>query len=98
MIRHVLLFRFKPETSAEEARTLLAELAELPSRYPAMRRFGLGENVSQRDQTFSHVMSLEFDGREQLEAYLNSSHHERFVQMRFLPNVAERVIGSYEAT
>lgn len=98
MIRHVLLFRFKPETSAEEARTLLAELAELPSRYPAMRRFGLGENVSQRDQTFSHVMSLEFDGRQQLEAYLYSSHHERFVQMRFLPNVAERVIGSYEAT
>ncbi|MBS1895324.1 MAG: Dabb family protein [Actinobacteria bacterium] len=97
MIRHVLLFRFRVDLAADEEAAIIAELRRLPSLYPAMRRFGLGENLSARDRTFSHVMTLEFDRREELEAYLGSARHESFVQTRFLPSVAERVIGTYEA-
>ena len=59
-VRHMVLFRFRPEADAARRRAVLDRLAELPSHYPAMRRFGLGENASERDDTFSHVMTLEF--------------------------------------
>ena len=42
-IRHMVLFRFRPEVEAAGREAVLARLAELPSHYPAMRRFGLGE-------------------------------------------------------
>lgn len=97
MVRHMVLFRFKSWVADDAARAVLDELRDLPSRHPAMRRFGLGTNFSRRDQTFPYVMTAEFDDRRQLEAYLDSEDHERFVHARFLPCVEERVIASYEA-
>ena len=96
MIRHMVLFRFKPGTADEVARAVLDELGALPSQFPTMKRFGLGPNISKRDQTFSHVMTIEFDRREELEAYLDSEAHERFVAARFRPCVEQRAIASYE--
>ena len=62
-----------------------------------MRRFGLGRNISKRDSTYPHVMTIEFDRQEDLEAYLDSSEHERFVATRFRPNIEGRAIASYES-
>jgi len=93
----MVLFRFKP-AATEAARTAVVDgLARLPSLFPAMRRFGLGENISQRDQSFSHVMTIEFATRRELEDYLNSDAHEDFVTAWFKPNVEQRAIASYEA-
>lgn len=96
MIRHMVLFRFRADATDEDREAVLAGLAELPSRFPAMRRFGLGINISRRDQTFSHVMTVEFDDRDQLEGYLDSSLHEDFVANTFKPGVEQRAIASYE--
>ena len=54
MIRHMVLFRFKPGATDTERGAVLDGLARLPSHFPAMRRFGLGENISRRDATFPH--------------------------------------------
>ena len=96
MIRHMVLFRFKADTPGVEQRELLKEMEELPARYSAMKRFGLGVNVSERDQTFSHVMTLEFDTMSELKAYLNSEYHERHVATRFRPMIEQRAIATYE--
>ena len=96
MIRHMVLFGFRPEVEQGDRDAILAELAGFPRHFPAMRRFGLGENVSKRDGTFSHVMTMEFETPRELEAYLDSDRHERFVATRFRPNVARRNIASYE--
>jgi 2,3-dihydroxy-p-cumate/2,3-dihydroxybenzoate 3,4-dioxygenase len=96
MVRHTVLFRFKPSAAPAERTDVLQGLSELPGRFPAMRRFGLGENISKRDQSFTHVMTAEFDTREQLEAYLDSREHEVFVATRFRPSIEARAIASYE--
>ncbi len=96
MIRHMVLFRFRADATSQDRQSVLADMGRLSSLFPAMRRFGLGENVSQRDQTFSHVMTMEFDDREQLESYLGSSVHEDFVANHFRPNIEQRAIASYE--
>ncbi len=70
-------------------------LSELPSRFPAMKRFGLGNNISERDNTFSHVMTMEFTGIDELRAYLNSDEHESFIRSSFRPATDARAIASY---
>jgi len=97
MIRHMVVFRFKAGTGAATQDLILQELQRFPSRFPAMKRFGLGTNLSKRDQRFSHVMTVEFENRAELEAYLDSDEHEHFVATLFRPNVEERAIASYEA-
>ena len=95
--KHMVLFRFRPDTDASTRRVVLDRLAELPNHYPAMDRFGLGENVSDRDDSFSHVMTMEFATLDALRAYLHSDRHEALVRDWFAPNVAARVIASYES-
>jgi len=97
MIRHMVLFRFRADATSQDREAVLAGLSRLPSLFPAMQRFGLGENVSQRDQTFSHVMTMEFADRKQLEIYLGSPVHENFVAGHFRPNIEQRAIASYES-
>jgi hypothetical protein len=96
MIRHMVLFRFATHASNEQQSLVLSGLADLPKLFPAMKRFGVGVNISQRDQTFSHVMTIEFETRGELEEYLNSHEHENFVATTFKPNIERRAIASYE--
>ena len=95
MIRHVVLFRFRAEADSRLRQGVLDRLAALPSHFPEMQRFGLGENVSERDDSFSHVMTMEFTSVEVLRAYLNSERHDALVRDWFAPNVSARAIASY---
>ncbi len=97
MVKHMVLFRFKADVPVAAQTELLGEMADLPSRYPAMKRFGLGRNVSERDQLFSHAMTMEFDTVAELRAYLNDAYHEMHVATRFRPLIEQRAIASFEA-
>ncbi len=96
MVKHMVLFRFKPDTPAEVQADLLTSMGELPIHFPAMKRFGLGVNVSERDQKYSHAMTMEFDSVADLKSYLNSEYHEGSTASRFKPVIQERAIVSYE--
>lgn len=97
MIRHLVAFRFRPGVPAEERLALLEELAGFPRRFPTMQRWALGENISRRDDTFSHAFTVEFQGEADLVAYLDSDEHEAFVRDRFRPLIEARAIVSFEA-
>lgn len=95
MIKHIVLFRFADTADPAERDSMLAELAEFPGRFPAMRNWTMGTNRSWRDDRFTHGFVVEFDREEELDAYLRSDEHESFVEHRFRPLVAERAIVSY---
>ena len=94
MIRHMVLFRFKPSADDEQRRELLALLGDLPRQFPAMQGFQLGANVSKRDGRYSHGMTMSFNSLGELEDYLNSDRHEAFVRDKFAPIIEERSIVS----
>ncbi|GAA3955255.1 hypothetical protein GCM10023085_42340 [Actinomadura viridis] len=98
MIKHTLAFRFRTDVSAEDAAAVLAELETFPGRYPAMRNWSLGRNISTRDSTFTHAFSVEFATDADLRAYLESESHERFVRERWRPVVDKQAIVSYETS
>lgn len=97
MIKHMVLFRFRPDVDDALRDEIVRDLRALPSRFPAMKRFSLGENISRRDQTLSHAMTIEFDTAAELEAYLDSPEHEAFVATKFKPCVEQRFIVSMQA-
>ncbi|NKZ03236.1 Dabb family protein [Actinomadura latina] len=96
MINHTVVFRFRPDAPAEAVEAVLAELRAFPGRYPQMRDFALGPNVSTRDSTFTHAFSVRFETAADLHAYLQSDSHERFVRERWRPVVEQHHIVSYE--
>ncbi|TDC54762.1 hypothetical protein E1281_15480 [Actinomadura sp. KC345] len=97
MINHTVMFRFRPDAPSEAVESILAELRTFPKRYPAMREFSLGPNISTRDSTFTHAFSVRFASEADLLAYVTSDSHERFVRERWRPVVEAHHITSHEA-
>lgn len=96
MIRHMVAFRFREDVDATERQAMLEELNGFPAHYPAMRRWALGENISNRDDSFTHAFTVEFAHHEELLAYLGSERHEAFVRERFRPRISSRAIVSLD--
>lgn len=96
MIRHTLSFRFNADLDDDRREAVLAELREFPQRYPTMQNWSLGENFSRRDATFTHTMAMDFASKDELQDYLGSESHERFVYETWRPVIAQQAITSYE--
>ncbi|TQM72059.1 catechol-2,3-dioxygenase [Actinomadura hallensis] len=96
MIQHNLAFRFREDAPAEAVESLLAELRTFPQRYPGMREFTLGANISTRSTRYTHGFSVKFDSEADLKAYLESESHERFVRERWRPIMDDHIIVTYE--
>lgn len=95
-IKHMLLWRFLPEVSQATKAALIEELNTLPSHFPQMHNWTLGTNISERDDTFTHAFSVDFDSADELNAYLRSARHEEFVSERWRQHIAQRAIVSFE--
>lgn len=95
MIRHTLLFRFRDGVPEETVAAVLDELSTFPSRYPAMRNFVCGRNVSTRDSTMTHGFAVDFESEQDLLDYLSSQSHEEFVRERWRPLIERQAIVSF---
>lgn len=97
MIKHLVLFAFKPEVEESTQKQILNELQELPARYPQMRNWSIGENFSNRlsTVTMTHAFAIDFDSERDLLAYLKSDGHENFVKERWRPYIERQTIVSY---
>jgi len=96
MIKHMVLFRFRPEVEAAKRDTLLREYVGFPQAHAKMRNFTLGRNISRRDSTFEYAFTVEFESEADLREYLDSPEHEEHVIKRFRPLIEARAIVSYE--
>lgn len=96
MIRHMLVFRFKDDVPAETVESILAELDTFPQKYPAMRNWASGRNISTRDTSMTHGFTVEFETEQDLLDYLGSESHERFVRERWRPVIERQAIVTFE--
>lgn len=96
MIRHVLTFNFHEHVDDDTRTQLLDELATFPERYPTMRNWTMGRNISKRDDTYQWAFVVDFDTEDDLVDYLNSDSHETFVRQRWQPLIKSRAITSFE--
>jgi len=79
-LRHIVLFSFKAEASADDIREIVRRFAELPTLVPGITDFEWGENNSPegKSQGRTHGFTLTFSSEAARDAYLPHPDHVAF--------------------
>ena len=80
VVQHIVLFKFKPETTPEKLKEILAAFEGLPSKIKEIKGFQWGTNNSPEDHAhgLTHAFILTFDSEKDRDAYLPHPAHKEF--------------------
>ena len=96
MIRHVALFKFNDDASAEQIGDLMAALLRLKDDVPAIEHIDWGENFSTRSNGYSHIVSMRFANRDTLTDFYDHPVHKRVAATMIKPITADLLLIDYE--
>ncbi len=99
MIKHLVLWKLKPEahgqSAAENGRAIKEKLEGLRGRIPGLLRIEVGIDVSRTDSSSDVALYSEFESRPALDAY--QAHPEHKAMMPFIAEArSERRVVDYE--
>lgn len=79
-VQHIVLFKFKPETTAEKVKEIVAAFEALPSQIKQIKGFKWGTNNSPENlnKGLTHAFILTFDNEKDRDAYLPHPAHKAF--------------------
>jgi hypothetical protein len=75
MIKHVVFFKFKPEISGDERRSVLDELRALPDKIDAIRELEVGEDIMRTARSWDAVLIGTYDDLDALGRYQRHDDH-----------------------
>jgi hypothetical protein len=80
-LRHVVLFKFKPEATKEQIQEIVAGFQALPGRIDGITAFEWGTDVSPEGLAdgFTHCFVVSFKDAKSRDAYLPHQAHKDFV-------------------
>lgn len=80
MVEHIVLFKFKPETTPEKVAEIIAAFEALPSKIKEIKSFKWGTNNSPENlnKGLTHAFILTFDSEKDRDAYLPHPAHKAF--------------------
>lgn len=83
MLRHVVLFKFKPATTSEQLKQVTDAFAALPDKIDVIRDFEWGTDVSVENLSkgFTHCFFVTFADAAGRDAYLPHPAHKEFVDL-----------------
>lgn len=96
MIRHVVLFRFLPETTDAQKAAMVEGLRALPAQIPQLLAYNVGPDLGLTDATFDLAVVADFADADGYRTYLAHDAHGAVVRDRIRPHVAERASVQYE--
>jgi hypothetical protein len=96
MIRHVVMFRWTPETTEEQKRRVAAELSRLPALLPVLRAYRMGADLGINEGNFEWAAVADFDDLEGYLTYRDNPEHRAIIAEFIRPIIAERAAIQYE--
>lgn len=92
MLRHVVLFKFKDDATAEQVKKVEDAFRQLPSQIKEIKAFEWGTNNSPENlnQGFTHCFFVSFSSEKDREVYLPHPKHKAFVAV--LEPVLDKVL------
>jgi antibiotic biosynthesis monooxygenase (ABM) superfamily enzyme len=93
--RHVVLFRWRPGTTAAQLAALERALAALPAEVPQIRSYRFGPDAKETPGNFDFAIVADFDDVEAFRAYVVHPAHQKLVTEQIRPLVAERAAVQY---
>lgn len=95
MVRHVVAFRFKAETSDEDRARIVAGLEALPGQVEDIRRYVFGPDLGFAEGNFDFVVVADFDDEAGYRRYAAHPAHQSLVREVIGPAIRERVAVQY---
>jgi len=95
MIKHIVMWKFKDETTEADKLEMKRRLEALKGVVPTLVNIEIGLNFSPCAPAKDMVLSTEFQTVEDLKAYANHPEHQKVVAF-VKPFVAERAVVDYE--
>ncbi|MVM40337.1 Dabb family protein [Spirosoma sp. HMF3257] len=79
-VQHIVLFKFKPETTPAKVNEIVAAFEALPSQIKEIKGFKWGTNNSPEklNKGLTHAFILTFDNEKDRDAYLPHPAHKKF--------------------
>ncbi|MGR3810817.1 Dabb family protein [Jiulongibacter sp. NS-SX5] len=80
MLRHVVMFKFKDESTEDDIQRVVDAFVNLPNEIPEIKDFEWGVNNSPEglNQGLTHCFLLSFENEEGRDAYLPHPAHKAF--------------------
>ncbi|MBT8186702.1 MAG: Dabb family protein [Croceitalea sp.] len=96
VLRHVVLFKFKETTSAEDLANIESTFAKLPSKINVIQDFEWGLNNSPEglEKGFTHCFFVTFNSEAGRDIYLPHPDHKAFVEIAS-PHIEDVLVVDY---
>ena len=76
MLKHVVFFKFRPETTEAQIQALEGGLGALPGTIPEILDFEFGRDVIRSERSFDLALVSGFADREALQRYQEHPRHQ----------------------
>jgi lysophospholipase L1-like esterase len=96
LLRHVVMFKFKPEAGIDQIEAVVAAFEKLPQQIDSIYSFESGTDVSVEglSQGFTHCFFVTFGSEVDRQIYLSHPQHKAFSQLA-RPNLADVIVVDY---
>jgi hypothetical protein len=83
VLRHIVMYQFKPEVTQAQLQEVIAAFAGLPKRIDTIIGFEHGPNVSKegKSEGFTHVFIVTFKSEKDLADYISHPAHADYVKV-----------------
>lgn len=95
MLRHVAVFRWKPETTAADVSKVEAALHELPEKIPTIQSYRFGRDLGVQDGNADFGLVAVFADEVGLATYSNHPDHLQVLNTLIRPILAKREAIQY---
>jgi hypothetical protein len=96
MIRHVVLFRWKPEATEEQKQQAAAQVAKLPSMVPSVLGFACGSDIRANEGNYDFAVTADFDDLSGYLAYRDDPGHRQVIADYIAPILAARAAIQFQ--
>jgi hypothetical protein len=90
VFRHVVVFRFTPDATAEQRQSVVDGLATLPGAIPQIRAYTTGPDAGEVDGNWDFGIVADFDTVEDWRTYTADATHQQVIAEHIRPIIAER--------
>ena len=97
MVEHLVLFKLKPDATAQQVSDMLAALERLAQQIDTVRELSCGHNFSDRGNGHQVGLLVRFADRAGLAAYLPHPAHQACVAEYVKPILDDVTVVDYEA-
>ncbi|MFN7950130.1 MAG: Dabb family protein [bacterium] len=97
MFRHVILLRFRDDTTEAARRALHEALAGLPAAIPEIRSYRFGDDALRIGGNWDFALVAEFDSVDGYQAYRTHPAHLAVIESYIKPILKERAAVQFDA-